>query len=176
MKKILGGIAAVAVVGYAGHKYMQHHHHMEGNKFLAETINNNVAQEFNAWCAKYNKSYNTEEEYAERFAIFARNLHEIQLHNLSNTTYQQGINEFADMTTEEYKNFVGTRRNPFHIDGTEWKIRANPDATYKPIDWQEKGAVTPVKKLKRICLFRKTDQSNTRLLQKPFLTHHNKLD
>lgn len=38
-----------------------------------------------------------------RFKIFAENLRQIKLHNAGGNTWTQGINNFADMTFQEFK-------------------------------------------------------------------------
>ncbi|KAJ8922401.1 hypothetical protein NQ315_004346 [Exocentrus adspersus] len=59
---------------------------------------------------EHGKSYEAEEE-AKRFSIFQENLKKIEEHNkryeAGEVTYKQGINKFADLTPEEFKQFVG---------------------------------------------------------------------
>lgn len=56
---------------------------------------------------KHNKSYSTDEEL-KRKAIFKDNLAKIEEHNkkyaTGEVTYLMGINQFADLTNEEFKN------------------------------------------------------------------------
>lgn len=56
---------------------------------------------------KFNRTYATPEEEQERFNIFKTNYERIQEHNkkyeAGEVTYSQGINQFADLTHEEFK-------------------------------------------------------------------------
>jgi cathepsin L len=49
---------------------------------------------------EYHTPYTTQSEY--RFKIFVENLIEIRNHNMGKHTWQQGINDFTDMTFEEF--------------------------------------------------------------------------
>lgn len=64
---------------------------------------------------KHEKSYANAEEEAKRFAIFQETAKRIAEHNkryeAGEVTYRQGINEFADLTREEFKkNYLGCRQ------------------------------------------------------------------
>ncbi|XP_018566897.1 protein CTLA-2-alpha-like isoform X2 [Anoplophora glabripennis] len=64
---------------------------------------------------EHGKSYEAEEE-AKRFAIFQENVKKIEEHNkkydAGEVTYKQGINNFSDLTPEEFKKFSGGFRIP----------------------------------------------------------------
>lgn len=103
------------------------------------------------WLARHAKVYNDLEENDKRFEIFKDNLKFITEHNSENRTYKVGLNQFADLTNEEYRSmFLGTR--------TEAKRRfvksKNASQRYairtgeklpRFVDWRMKGAVAPVK-------------------------------
>ncbi|CAH1101128.1 unnamed protein product [Psylliodes chrysocephalus] len=59
----------------------------------------------------HNKNYANQEEEDHRFGIFQENLKKIEEHNerfnKGDETYTLGVNKFADLTTEEMKNFKG---------------------------------------------------------------------
>lgn len=62
----------------------------------------------------FHKSYTNPEEEAQRFQIFQNNLKNIRDHNekfaRGEVTYTQGVNQFADLTHEEFKSrFTGLR-------------------------------------------------------------------
>ncbi|KAF7284639.1 hypothetical protein GWI33_021827 [Rhynchophorus ferrugineus] len=66
-----------------------------------------VEEEFSNFKVKFNRTYATPEEEQQRFNIFKANFDRIQEHNkkyeAGEVTYTQGINDFADLTREEFK-------------------------------------------------------------------------
>lgn len=56
---------------------------------------------------KYNKNYRDDAEENQRFNIFRNNVDLIEKHNREIHSYSLGINEFADMTQEEFKKRKG---------------------------------------------------------------------
>lgn len=65
---------------------------------------------------KYERSYSNAEEEARRFAIFQDNVKVIEEHNkkfeAGESTYTLGVNDFADLTNEEFqKTHLGYRRD-----------------------------------------------------------------
>ena len=63
---------------------------------------NEIRASFEDFLRDFGKSYDSEDEYERRFAIFKSNLEEIERHNSNKRhTYTLGINEFADMMPEE---------------------------------------------------------------------------
>jgi xylem cysteine proteinase len=105
---------------------------------------------FQSWMRKHEKSYESESETNQRFAIFKDNLRYIHSHNMQEPTpsYSCGLNNFADLTHEEFKTlYVGTKP-PFRSEN-KWRKTENfkygnvvPPAS---IDWRSKGAVTAIK-------------------------------
>jgi cathepsin L len=71
------------------------------NSNFLESANAELANEFAAFKATYNKVYQSAEHEAERFAVFIDNFNFIRTHQ--GDGYTVGINEFADMTHEEFK-------------------------------------------------------------------------
>jgi len=59
-------------------------------------------QHFAEFTVKYNKRYSNEMEANARFEIFKENFALIANHNNGNHTYSMAINEYADMTWEEF--------------------------------------------------------------------------
>jgi len=96
---------------------------------------------------KYDKSYDTVEEYAKRLTIFSTNMDKVNKmnaeHVLINGEAVFGVTPFSDLSPEEFKKFyLGYKpsnstkpRVDVHIDG--------PIAN--DVDWVSQGAVTPVK-------------------------------
>ncbi|KAK3017951.1 hypothetical protein RJ639_005230 [Escallonia herrerae] len=83
------------------------------------------------WIARYGRIYKDAEEKNRRFKIFEENVKHIEAFNRANAKhYKLSVNEFADLTNEEFTN----SRNRF-------KSHVVPPT----MDWRKKGAVTPVK-------------------------------
>jgi C1A family cysteine protease len=83
------------------------------------------------------------EELEKRFAIFKDNLHEINNHNSQGFNYTLSINQFTDLSFDEFKTkYVNGYKSinygckPFSSSYTNL-----PES----IDWRDKGAVTSVK-------------------------------
>lgn len=61
-----------------------------------------VDANWEAWKLKYGKSYSTTDEEAKRYTIWKANYDAIQLHNQNTSrTYDQGINQYMDLSKEE---------------------------------------------------------------------------
>ncbi|PSS16062.1 Actinidain like [Actinidia chinensis var. chinensis] len=113
----------------------------------AQRTNDKVIAMFESWLIRHGKSYNALGEKERRFEIFKENLRFVDEHNADmNRSYRVGLNQFADLTDEEYRSmYLGTKISP---------RRTNVSDRYKPqvgdqlpdsIDWREKGAVVDIK-------------------------------
>ncbi|KAK9885468.1 hypothetical protein WA026_010962 [Henosepilachna vigintioctopunctata] len=108
-----------------------------------------LQQKWAEFQAKFGKSYRSPLEARKRLSIFKQNLEEIDAHNAKYekglSTYQKGINQFADWTNEEFNQYVnkGLKGVPKPIAKPFKAIEGEeiPDS----IDWREKGAVNAVK-------------------------------
>ncbi|KAJ7947066.1 Cysteine Protease [Quillaja saponaria] len=65
-----------------------------------------TADKHEQWMAQYEHSYADEAEKKKRSMIFMKNLEFIEEYNnaAANRTYQLGLNQFSDLTTEEFLN------------------------------------------------------------------------
>jgi len=64
-----------------------------------------ISHTFDAWRSKHGKIYLSDEEHRERSRIFHENARMIQQHNRDpQRTYDMAVNEFADLTAEEFAN------------------------------------------------------------------------
>ncbi|KAL1489682.1 hypothetical protein ABEB36_013624 [Hypothenemus hampei] len=67
---------------------------------------------FNKFLAKYNKKYQDDREYNYRLNVFRHNLAKIEkLNKEAHGTVIYGINEFADLTDEEFSQLYGYKPN-----------------------------------------------------------------
>jgi cathepsin L len=116
---------------------------------LASAINIDEKEfqfQFSRFEVAYNRSYKTIDEHSARYGIFKTNYRMIVEHNLKGESWTMAVNEFADMTFEEFKaKHFGYQKVEFAgIPRETVDLRAAvtvPDA----IDWTTKGAVTPIK-------------------------------
>ncbi|EEF42559.1 cysteine protease, putative [Ricinus communis] len=91
-----------------------------------------LVEKHEQWMARHGRTYQDSEEKERRFQIFKSNLEYIDNFNkASNQTYQLGLNNFADLSHEEYVATYTARKMPVEV----------PES----IDWRDHGAVTPIK-------------------------------
>merc|ERR1712070_1243440 len=92
---------------------------------------------------QYGKVYNGDED--EHRATYETNMQWAEEN--SNAEVQYGVNQFADLTTEQYRVAAGLGYKPSalkqlpHLGVHEW----NGEELAASVDWTTKGAVTPVK-------------------------------
>jgi KDEL-tailed cysteine endopeptidase len=124
-------------------------------------------ERFTSFQERFNKRYSTLEELETRFDIFRENLRNIIEHNLvANQNFTLGINQFTDLTHEEFKsqftggykmNVDGYKMNvdgyKTDVDGYKTNVGSYGCTTFTSsasgapvaIDWRKKNAVTSVK-------------------------------
>nr|CAB3463614.1 unnamed protein product [Digitaria exilis] len=106
---------------------------------------------FEEWVAKYRKAYASFEEKLRRFEVFKDNLKHIDEINKKVTSYWLGLNEFADLTHDEFKaTYLGLNQQPAArrsaaAAGEFFRYKNAGDDVPKEVDWRKKGAVTDVK-------------------------------
>jgi C1A family cysteine protease len=104
--------------------------------------------EFLNFIERFNKRY-TENDFMSRFYVFVDNLKKIRNHDFE---FELGVNQFADMTEQEFKEFISSgyapedKRSVFRSSKVSCRTYS-PGTTTPPasIDWRTLGAVTPVK-------------------------------
>ena len=58
--------------------------------------------DFNSYLTKYNKTYSNSHEYYLRYYNYHTNIEYINHRNSLNLSYQLGINQFTDMSNDEF--------------------------------------------------------------------------
>jgi C1A family cysteine protease len=119
---------------------------------LDENIDNiDFWKSFLSFQARFKKIYPSETELLERFEIFKENVISIFQHNLEKKeNYTMGINQFTDLTSQEFE------KNVIHSGfiGSTSSLRGKSKCSQysyqqikvpSSIDWRTLGAVTPVK-------------------------------
>ncbi|KAK3538174.1 hypothetical protein QTP70_032564 [Hemibagrus guttatus] len=110
--------------------------------------------EFQAWKLKFGKSYKSVEEEARRKMTWLENRKLILVHNMladqGIKSYRLGMNHFADMSNQEYRetvfkgclgSFNRTKKHSAAIFHRQAGGAVLPDT----VDWREEGYVTDVK-------------------------------
>lgn len=103
---------------------------------------------FESWLDRHEKKYESIEEKLHRFEIFKDNLKHIDERNNAITNYWLGLNEFADMSHDEFKRkFLGLKveQLPRRNESPEEFKNRDFEGLPKSVDWRKKGAVTRVK-------------------------------
>jgi cathepsin L len=97
---------------------------------------------FAGFLKKYNKVYEGD-EIIYRFGVFKDKMDEIFEHNSQNHSWTMGINQFSDLTAQEFERiYLGYIHRPNRV-----KNYADLSGLETPndVDWTTKGAVTPIK-------------------------------
>jgi len=109
---------------------------------LAVAAAANGAEEamFVKFIQRNNKVYNGAAETFRRFAIFRKNLADIEKHNnqIPAPSYTMGVGPFTDLTYPEFANIMGL----LTPNGTY--LHTDDVMNLADIDWRQKGAVAPV--------------------------------
>ncbi|GAA0141450.1 cysteine protease [Lithospermum erythrorhizon] len=105
---------------------------------------------YESWLVNHGKTYNAIGEKDKRFEIFKDNLRYIdEQNNVPNRIYKLGLNRFADLTNDEYKNtYLGTKpENKMRLANVKSDKYAPMvgDSLPESVDWRKLGAVAPVK-------------------------------
>ncbi|OMP11902.1 hypothetical protein COLO4_03609 [Corchorus olitorius] len=105
-----------------------------------------IADKHEQWMATYGRKYEESLEKEKRFKIFKDNLEYIESFNKAgNKSYKLGLNEFSDMSRDEFlATHTGYKIPPHPSTSTSFKYESFSDVPTN-LDWREKGAVTPVK-------------------------------
>ncbi|KAI5447812.1 hypothetical protein KIW84_015312 [Lathyrus oleraceus] len=109
-----------------------------------------VVEAHQQWMIEYGRTYTNSYEMEKRFQIFKNNLEYIEnFNNAGNKSYSLGLNQFSDLTTEEFMASYTRNKVPSQLFTS--KMISNTilfnvnDQVPTNFDWRQQGAVTDVK-------------------------------
>lgn len=101
-----------------------------------------LAQEFTKFIDTYDREYSSVEETIKRYKIFSTNYKYIVEHNSKPSQFELGVNEFADLTLEEFKtSYLNYKKT---TSGLCTKPHKSGNSSSE-IDWRNKNVVARVK-------------------------------
>ncbi|XP_051894015.1 procathepsin L-like [Pristis pectinata] len=115
----------------------------------ASPVDPALTEDWEKWKLSHQKQYAEEEESLRRM-VWEKNFRLIEYHNLEymkgKHTYDLRINQFGDLTAEEFNEQMNGFRPPKSGNSTQRLLRI-PESVEIPksVDWRDKGYVTPVK-------------------------------
>jgi len=112
----------------------------------ATSWNELASYSFDNYVQEFEKAYSPVEHEFRR-SVFETRLVDIKRHNADATrTYKRGVNKFSDLTTEEFKKYLGGGKIPKALSQGSTVFERNAARTLPDsVDWRTKGVVTPVK-------------------------------
>jgi C1A family cysteine protease len=118
---------------------------------LLTTISASVYPSFEEFKKQYLKNYLTKDSELEREKIYNENIEYIKIENKKNHSYKLDINEFADLTKQEFFTKYVSREKLMQdlkytkfINDYKYNLRGYYNLP-SSIDWTNEGAVTPIK-------------------------------
>ncbi|OMJ81758.1 hypothetical protein SteCoe_17699 [Stentor coeruleus] len=140
-RKLKTALLIISVIGLCGLIY---------SYFLTSSDLSIVSQqeidlsEFQLYLHKYGKFYFSAEDFNRKYKVFRENLAHIREHNLENEDWVLGVNIFADMTTEEFKDMYLPKKIQIRNLSEKKIVQFDEDNVPNYVNWVTAGAVTPV--------------------------------
>ncbi|KAJ4754136.1 Cysteine protease [Rhynchospora pubera] len=101
---------------------------------------------FEKWMKDYNRTYDSPTEKLQRLQVFKDNFQFIEsMKNQTGLTYTVGLNDFADLTNQEFLQRYTMNRPLEPSNESTPFMYANVTSIPSSIDWRTLGAVTPIK-------------------------------
>ncbi|THG11959.1 hypothetical protein TEA_016892 [Camellia sinensis var. sinensis] len=107
-----------------------------------------MSERHEQWMADHGRVYKDNAEKDMRFKIFNNNVLFIEsFNNAGNQPYKLSINQFADLTNEEFQASHNGYRIPSHARPSKMTPFRYENVTAVPanMDWRKKGAATPIR-------------------------------
>ncbi|CAK9162578.1 unnamed protein product [Ilex paraguariensis] len=102
-------------------------------------------ERYEQWMTQYGRVYKDSDEKDNRFKIFKENVKRVESFNrAANKPYKLGVNQFTDLTNEEFKAHNRLMRRVCSTEAISFKYE-NVTAVPTTMDWRKKGAVTQIK-------------------------------
>ncbi|PKI68348.1 hypothetical protein CRG98_011256 [Punica granatum] len=112
-------------------------------------VSDSVARDrFEQWVAQHGKKYSDEANRENRYKIFRENLQHVEDFNRAgNTSFRLGLNQFSDLTTEEFRaTYTITKMTPRTSMNMTGSFRISDDAPVPEcVNWVEAGVVTGIR-------------------------------
>jgi len=100
---------------------------------------------FENWAHEFSIKFNDRQHFNDIFNTWKENNKFIEEINALNLTYTLGHNSFSGMNSEQYREYMGFSKpllsNNEYVSAEPVDLNTLP----KSVDWEEKGAVTPIK-------------------------------
>ena len=122
----------------------------ESSSNLRGSDDDSEQKEFSLFRNRFNKVYASDEDFFARFDVFKSNMRSIIQHNtIPNQNFTLGINQFSDLTAEEFKALYinsGYKQSSVEVGSYGCKTyTSTASSAPASIDWRQKNAVTSVK-------------------------------
>ena len=113
-------------------------------------LDSKIFSQFQKFIKKFKKNYSSINEFMSRYIVFKKNY--IEIMNSEKSSYNKGINEFSDLTTQEFKKkylnlnydaMAASNFDPYHL-------KISNDAP-ESLDWRNLNRVVPSVKSMGVC-------------------------
>lgn len=141
---------AIAIFGITSLSYGSFIRELVGQPDEAPPMDESLSSDWTEYKQSFNKSYDTAREEQYRRYIWEDNLAVINKHNkeaaMGHHSYWMGVNQFTDMTTDEFSSMLLTGYSLQETNDTMNSIDDDVSITLpQSIDWRQKNLVTNVK-------------------------------